>query len=338
MEGKQTDVEWTEGTLYGDTVGLKMEATLGPEHLQGGPPKNGVQNNIMSLIPTQTNLSNGLKYIRGHLLNDNVGGPGEAYNLFPITGKANKEHEMNIEHVVKEWVNVRKQWVKYTVEVQDRERPYGNDDFIADEEDQLANIINCTLHCSVNVIGSSKSKIVDIDSTYEGQSDAKSPNIIEDRDGAFGDISNEVNEYEPYWSTSKNIVTHLNTDAIETLAFLFDNYPVETRKYLLRLNGIGRETVSSLESIFEEDIIDVNRFTPKQIRAERKISSNNDFDLLEYLAHLYLMILDTNPSEKSTRVPFKKDVKMKTLDGMDLSKIDYEKMRKRKMISLRQSL
>ena len=32
------------------------------------------------------------KYVSGHLLNNKLGGPGRAHNLFPITAYANQQH------------------------------------------------------------------------------------------------------------------------------------------------------------------------------------------------------------------------------------------------------
>ncbi|MBX9915656.1 MAG: hypothetical protein E6Q59_06585 [Nitrosomonas sp.] len=121
LDNRQTDVTWATGQIPGDgtstTVGIKMIANpLGPDHLQGGPPKSGAQKGLMRQLPTDPKLSTDQKYIRGHLLNDNVGGPGEDFNLFPITGEANHQHEHFIESTVKSWVNDQKQWVKYTVE------------------------------------------------------------------------------------------------------------------------------------------------------------------------------------------------------------------------------
>lgn len=121
LDNRQTDVNWITSQIQGDgtntTVGVKMIANpLGPDHLQGGPPKSGAQKGLMRQLPTDPKLPTDQKYIRGHLLNDNVGGPGEDFNLFPITGEANHQHEHFIESTVKSWVNDQKQWVKYTVE------------------------------------------------------------------------------------------------------------------------------------------------------------------------------------------------------------------------------
>lgn len=40
-------------------------------------------------------------WVRGHLLNHNLGGPGEQRNLTPITKTANSEHHNNVEKVLK---------------------------------------------------------------------------------------------------------------------------------------------------------------------------------------------------------------------------------------------
>jgi hypothetical protein len=43
-------------------------------------------------------------YVRGHLLNENLGGKGQMYNLTPITTKANSDHKTKFENTVKKWV------------------------------------------------------------------------------------------------------------------------------------------------------------------------------------------------------------------------------------------
>ncbi|PTQ78764.1 DNA/RNA non-specific endonuclease [Nitrosomonas oligotropha] len=149
LDNLQTNVSWATSKIQGDgtgtTVGVKMIANpLGPDHLQGGPPKSGAQKGLMRQLPTDPKLLTDQKYIRGHLLNDNVGGPGEDFNLFPITGEANHQHERFIESTVKSWVNDQKQWVKYTVEAKpvkvDLQAKTINADF--DCEAQLLNPAN----------------------------------------------------------------------------------------------------------------------------------------------------------------------------------------------------
>ena len=101
LDGHRTRVNWETNTIEGNKVGVKMKALIGPEHRQGGPPKTSALKGLMEKLVTNPSESNDNKYIKGHLLNDNVGGPGEDYNLFPITAAANKEHERSIESSVK---------------------------------------------------------------------------------------------------------------------------------------------------------------------------------------------------------------------------------------------
>jgi len=44
-------------------------------------------------------------YIRGHLLNDNLGGPGEWYNMTPLSREGNHQHEAQVESFVKAGFN-----------------------------------------------------------------------------------------------------------------------------------------------------------------------------------------------------------------------------------------
>jgi hypothetical protein len=105
--------------LGGDTVGVRMVADwLGPKHPKGTAPESGVQKKLMDLLVTDPSESSEDKYIRGHLLNHNLGGRGNAKNMFPITGKANKGHLTSTETDIKTWVNDKKGWVRYEVKVQ----------------------------------------------------------------------------------------------------------------------------------------------------------------------------------------------------------------------------
>ncbi|MGZ0020531.1 hypothetical protein [Nitrosomonas sp. wSCUT-2] len=168
LDNRQTDVNWTTSKIQGDgtntTVGVKMIANpLGPDHLQGGPPKSGAQKGLMRQLPTDPKLPTDQKYIRGHLLNDNVGGPGEDFNLFPITGEANHQHEHFIESTVKSWVNDHKQWVKYTVEA----KPV--------KVDMKAETVNATFDCEAQLLNPAKAMQpmdtvkVTIPSIYKGR-------------------------------------------------------------------------------------------------------------------------------------------------------------------------
>jgi hypothetical protein len=62
-------------------------------------------------------------YVRGHLLNENIGGPGTAYNLSPITNDANKQHLKFVEKYVKKAVLDDNKVIRYRVEVKYNKHP-----------------------------------------------------------------------------------------------------------------------------------------------------------------------------------------------------------------------
>ncbi|MBD2136528.1 DUF4157 domain-containing protein [Anabaena sp. FACHB-1237] len=133
------EVIFKEGKINGHTVGNVMEAKkLGPNHPQGGSPGGSNLKQIMQHLQTDPKLSNENKYIKGHLLNDNLGGPGEDINLYPITANANKVHENEVESQVKDWVNNDGYWVYYKVEVKEN------------KVDLLNGEINADLICEAN--------------------------------------------------------------------------------------------------------------------------------------------------------------------------------------------
>jgi len=124
-----------------NTVGINMEAEyLASNHPQGSGPGNS-QKNIFEVLPTLKNVQKpeygsrdaNSMYIKGHLLNDNLGGLGVDKNLFPITQKANQEHEQNIEADAKNKVNIEGFIVHYQVEVSGVKKldpiKLGSDDF-----------------------------------------------------------------------------------------------------------------------------------------------------------------------------------------------------------------
>lgn len=81
-------------------VGSKMTAELDPdEEVNGSEPGSGVQKTLMDDLK---NVGNFKSMIRGHLLNDNIGGLGVAMNLFPITSQANSRHKNYVESYVKQ--------------------------------------------------------------------------------------------------------------------------------------------------------------------------------------------------------------------------------------------
>ena len=81
MEAKILTRKHEEGTPVSDSWPL-WEA-LKPMHDKTGPPN----------------------YVLGHLLNRELGGKGNMFNLTPITKKANSEHSSRFEEDVKAWVS-----------------------------------------------------------------------------------------------------------------------------------------------------------------------------------------------------------------------------------------
>ncbi len=102
------------------TVGVSMTADwLGPKDIAGGTgPEGAVHSDLMDLLVTEPRKRNPDKFVRGHLLNEGLGGRGNAENLFPITGNANSQHLHSTENKVKGWMSKEKRWAFYEVKVQ----------------------------------------------------------------------------------------------------------------------------------------------------------------------------------------------------------------------------
>jgi bacterioferritin-associated ferredoxin len=117
----------TVGPGASNTVGTEMMTRfLTQDHPPGSGP-GGAQNNIYGFrkLPTRgAGAGNGFsakEYIKGHLLNEKLGGPGEDQNLFPITAAANQDHSREVETDVKRLVNNRRLVVMYGVRVSGQE-------------------------------------------------------------------------------------------------------------------------------------------------------------------------------------------------------------------------
>ncbi|ASS50244.1 MAG: hypothetical protein A3D31_11805 [Candidatus Fluviicola riflensis] len=116
-------VDWTSqqfqyndaaGDLQTEEVGRTMTAHLEPDH-----PIKGADADSTS----SPDLYNALKrhwepgsksWVRGHVLNHDLGGPNTTPNLFPITGHANGDHSNYVEEHVKSALH-RGKTVDYTV-------------------------------------------------------------------------------------------------------------------------------------------------------------------------------------------------------------------------------
>ncbi|RYD67325.1 MAG: hypothetical protein EOP58_03465 [Sphingomonadales bacterium] len=97
--------EDAKGDMQTETVGKVADAWIDvADPITGTAPDSSKQQKAM-YSRLKSTYSQG--FIRGHLLNDNLGGVGEVYNLFPITSSANGEHKVTAEGKLK--ANTRKE-------------------------------------------------------------------------------------------------------------------------------------------------------------------------------------------------------------------------------------
>jgi hypothetical protein len=99
-------------------VGKKMEALLDPADPVRGESANinADQTPMMDALRKHY-VINGGDLVKGHLLNDNLGGKALNNNLFPITRAANKQHLMTTENYAKTQLWTHQSPIWYTVEV-----------------------------------------------------------------------------------------------------------------------------------------------------------------------------------------------------------------------------
>lgn len=157
LGGKKTKINYGTGSVAGHTVGVEMEAELGPDH-PSGSDANGIHSLMNTLTTTPTSLSGDRRYIRGHLLNGQLGGEGSDMNLFPITHQANMAHFYQIENKVKDWVNIKRYWVSYQVKIEP-------DDVHTKETDNELNYINSKMACEAAILTLDGRKVNKVETT-----------------------------------------------------------------------------------------------------------------------------------------------------------------------------
>jgi len=86
------------GDIQKEEVGKVADAWIDARDPLVGSAPNGQQPELYKQIGKAFKA----RFVRGHLLNDNLGGVGEIYNLFPITYSANAEHKNTAEGKLKE--------------------------------------------------------------------------------------------------------------------------------------------------------------------------------------------------------------------------------------------
>jgi hypothetical protein len=102
------------GKALGGPVGAEMDAnplTLDPGGLAGSQPYE--ESNLWKAVNRRERT-----YVRGHLLNHHVHGPGSTNNLVPITLSANTRMETQGEHKIKKAVLADNLVIRYTVKAE----------------------------------------------------------------------------------------------------------------------------------------------------------------------------------------------------------------------------
>lgn len=104
------DITNSTPPVYGGRVngfgGSASVMRLTPIHPNGSSPSSGDMGNPLWSKVNKRKQGEGVYYIKGHLLNDNLGGPGNTWdNLTPLTQAANSDHKNHFEKFVKLAVN-----------------------------------------------------------------------------------------------------------------------------------------------------------------------------------------------------------------------------------------
>jgi len=299
LDGHETNVNWKTRDLGGDTVGVEMEAfPLGPDHKQGTPPKSSAQNTLMSKLPTFVGYQAQHKYIRGHLLNDNVGGPGIDKNLFPITANANKEHESVIESKVKSWVNGDKQWVHYKVAVSGIKKSLNN-------KNVNNNFVDATLNCEASILDptdlNKKTNTISASITSElgtvhstDISNAKDKNIRHT-------VGTQAGGHTPLLSTSKrDKVNELNVNLFWVLKQLIDlggSYTMEELfKRTEKIPGVGVGLLNFLNTeivkLIQNDTGEITKTLSKTEQSNLTRLNNSAEEILEAIGEVVAQDFD----------------------------------------------
>ncbi len=165
------------------TVGKKMCANIDPQDEKTGSSASGDRQTHMHLLHYLSNKW-GTRIIRGHLLNDHLGGLSIEENLFPISDSANKNHLNKIEKYVKGYTYgkpqsgefVRPQRIGYKVEVFNSDNTQQFNEFNPQTE----------FRCDVEVNYEKNSGQEDFHVQYSVLSDISENTSNDDEQGPFG--------------------------------------------------------------------------------------------------------------------------------------------------------
>ena len=170
-------------------VGKSMIAHLDPNHMPHGQSANinKSQDDMMAAIRKGWKIVGG-GVVKGHLLNDNLGGTALNNNLYPITRAANKDHLMYVENVVKDMVWNDHTGVYYEVKVE------GNPTI----KDPTA-----TFHTRIAEWNPKTDKYGKVVKTISVPSDFKSVSKyhqVFDTDDPNADLETTTNPHKPKWA------------------------------------------------------------------------------------------------------------------------------------------
>ncbi|MCI5149575.1 MAG: hypothetical protein D3916_09345, partial [Candidatus Electrothrix sp. MAN1_4] len=244
------------------TVGIGMEAEyLAPNHLQGSSPGAGEQADIFQHLPTKGKIPKGASrkggavYIKGHLLNDNLGGPGIEKNLFPITQQANSDHHNKIEKDAKNIINKEGLLAFYRVVVSP-----GTPERISGFEHESNHMfkVDSTFTCILDtykktgektLVRKNSPKSVTIVSTYTGAAargkSGKVEGALDMNDSAkMADFNKDDVKWAPsHYRNGKNLYV-LDSEVYDA----FNNANKQERVAIVRaVSGVGLATASTLE-------------------------------------------------------------------------------------------
>jgi hypothetical protein len=142
---KTTKLEFQQSNWGGSSVATRMtidwlDKKYASKH--GGPPKASALGAVMGKLTTDPGENSEDKYVKGHLLNENLGGQGDESNLFPITAIANSRHLHSTETKIKGWISKPNQWVWYEVKVDEVQA-----EFPKPKTKSKLNFIDATFNC-----------------------------------------------------------------------------------------------------------------------------------------------------------------------------------------------
>lgn len=120
IQGKTSVKLTSKNYAYDNNTKSSVVGSVAEAYLDPNDPKNGSAPGGGELEGPMEDLKHlGYKsMIKGHLLNGQMGGPGLAQNLFPITSQANSIHKNYVENHIKSYVS-HGHPVFYVVEVTD---------------------------------------------------------------------------------------------------------------------------------------------------------------------------------------------------------------------------